>query len=248
MTGITGVALAADQAVNATKLGGATVTATTSVTFPPTCTVATTTGAVGSVAGNVSGDVVGNIGGDITGNVNGTVTLHATANDTIVAGAVWDAATVTYGAAGSYGLVVETNLDAAVSSRMATYTQPTGFLAAVFDAGTVANTTNITGGTITTVTTTGTCTTNTDMLTAAAVNAEVVDALSVDTYAEPTGAPASTDALATKIGYVYMALRNKIDVDSGFKEFYDDAGNVEWKKVVADSGTNYSEAKGIAGP
>lgn len=44
------------------------------------------------------------------------------------------------------------NIDAAVSSRMATYTQPTGFLAATFPSGTVANTTNITAGIITTVT------------------------------------------------------------------------------------------------
>jgi hypothetical protein len=43
------------------------------------------------------------------------------------------------------------NLDATVSSRMATYTQPTGFLAATFPA-TVASTTNITAGTITTAT------------------------------------------------------------------------------------------------
>lgn len=42
------------------------------------------------------------------------------------------------------------NLDAAVSTRMATYTQPTGFLAATFPT-TVASTTNITAGTITTV-------------------------------------------------------------------------------------------------
>lgn len=41
------------------------------------------------------------------------------------------------------------NLDAAVSSRMATYTQPSGFLAATFP-GAVASTTNITAGTITT--------------------------------------------------------------------------------------------------
>jgi hypothetical protein len=44
-------------------------------------------------------------------------------------------------------------LDAAVSSRMATYTQPTGFLAATFPAGTVANTTNITTATGITVST-----------------------------------------------------------------------------------------------
>lgn len=44
-----------------------------------------------------------------------------------------------------------TNLDTTITSRMATYTQPTGFLAATFPSGTVANTTNITAGTITTV-------------------------------------------------------------------------------------------------
>lgn len=43
------------------------------------------------------------------------------------------------------------NLDVAVSTRMATYTQPAGFLAATFPSGTIANTTNLTAGTITTV-------------------------------------------------------------------------------------------------
>lgn len=62
--------------------------------------------------------------------------------------------TVSGNVTGSVGSVVgltASNLDAAVSSRMATYTQPTGFLAATFPA-TVASTTNITAGTITTVT------------------------------------------------------------------------------------------------
>lgn len=44
------------------------------------------------------------------------------------------------------------NLDTTVSSRMATYAQPAGFLAATFPAGTVASTTNITAGVITTAT------------------------------------------------------------------------------------------------
>jgi hypothetical protein len=47
---------------------------------------------------------------------------------------------------------LNTSLDVAVSSRMATYAQPTGFLAATFPGGTVANTTNITAGTVTTTT------------------------------------------------------------------------------------------------
>lgn len=65
--------------------------------------------------------------------------------------AIWDALTSALTTVGSIGKLLVTNLDAAISSRMATYTQPTGFLAATFPV-TVASTTNITGGTITTVT------------------------------------------------------------------------------------------------
>ncbi len=54
------------------------------------------------------------------------------------------------GAVGSVTGLTASNLDTTVSSRMATYTQPTGFLAATFPT-TVASTTNITAGTITTV-------------------------------------------------------------------------------------------------
>jgi hypothetical protein len=57
------------------------------------------------------------------------------------------------GAVGSVTGLTAANLDVAVSTRMATYTQPTGFLAATFPGGTIANTTNITAGTIATVTT-----------------------------------------------------------------------------------------------
>src|SRR3990167_6139668 len=56
------------------------------------------------------------------------------------------------GSVGSVTGLTASNLDATISSRMATYTQPTGFLATTFPAGTVANTTNITAGTITTAT------------------------------------------------------------------------------------------------
>lgn len=56
------------------------------------------------------------------------------------------------GAVGSVTGLTAANLDTTISSRMATYTQPTGFLAATFPAGTVANTTNITAGTVTTAT------------------------------------------------------------------------------------------------
>jgi hypothetical protein len=65
--------------------------------------------------------------------------------------AVWDALTSALTTVGSIGKRIADNLDAAITSRMATYTQPTGFLAASFP-GSVASPTNITAGVITTVT------------------------------------------------------------------------------------------------
>lgn len=81
----------------------------------------------------------------------------ATADRTLVvdAAGLADANTVKIGPSGSgtaqTAVDAGARLDATVSSRMATYTQPTGFLAATFPT-TVASTTNITAGTITTVT------------------------------------------------------------------------------------------------
>ena len=83
-------------------------------------------------------------------------------------------------------------------------------------------------------------------LSAAQVNAEVLDVLNVDTFAEPTGVPAATDTLVTKLGYLYMALRNRVDVTSTKKTFYDDAGTAEWEKDLSDNGTTYSESEGNA--
>ena len=80
----------------------------------------------------------------------------------------------------------------------------------------------------------------------AEVNAEVDTALATTTYAEPTGVPPSTDSLSDKIGFVYMALRNKVLVSATKKQFHDDAGNVEWEKDLADDGTDYTESEGNA--
>lgn len=74
------------------------------------------------------------------------VTVNALNADVITA------ASIAAGAITSSEAPALANLDAAITSRMATYTQPTGFLAATFPTGTIANTTNITAGTITTAT------------------------------------------------------------------------------------------------
>jgi pimeloyl-ACP methyl ester carboxylesterase len=57
--------------------------------------------------------------------------------------AIWDALTSALTTVGSIGKLIVDNLNATITSRMATYTQPTGFLAATFP-GTVASPTNIT--------------------------------------------------------------------------------------------------------
>lgn len=86
---------------------------------------------------------------DHSGTVGSTAEALAAAGS---AGDPWGTALPGAYGAGTAGKIVGDNLNATITSRMATYTQPTGFLAATFPAGTVANTTNITAGTITTVT------------------------------------------------------------------------------------------------
>jgi hypothetical protein len=120
---------------------GATVTARRSIDGP---TQAACTGTV-SECGNGQ-YVLAASQADTNGNNIGYLFTATGAVPTAV-GIVTTAANP-YDAAG-FGL---SRLDAAVTTRMATYTQPTGFLAATFPAGTLANTTNITAGTITTVT------------------------------------------------------------------------------------------------
>lgn len=84
-------------------------------------------------------------------------------------------------------------------------------------------------------------------LSAAEVNAEVLDVLSVDTFGEPvttTSAPIVTETLARKLGVVYSALINRLDVTSAAKSFYTSTGGISWSKALSDDGVTYSEAQG----
>ena len=76
-------------------------------------------------------------------------------------------------------------------------------------------------------------------LSAAQVNAEVVDALATDTYAEPgQGAPAATAALSAKINYLYKAWRNKKEQTATLWTLYNDDGTTAGQKsTVSDDGT-----------
>lgn len=82
------------------------------------------------------------------------------------------------------------------------------------------------------------------------VNAEVVDALNVDTYAEPgQEAPGATVSLAKKINYLYKFLRNKITQTSTTLSVYNDAETVvDQKATVSDDATTYTRGEIETGP
>lgn len=83
------------------------------------------------------------------------------------------------------------------------------------------------------------------------INTEVSDVIKTDTISEMAQqAPPATPTMEEAVMYIYMALRNRLDVDTtaGFKEFYNDAGTVIHKKAISDDGNIYTEAESETGP
>lgn len=82
------------------------------------------------------------------------------------------------------------------------------------------------------------------------VNAEVVDTLNIDTYAEPAqGAPGATISLAAKINYLYKSWRNrKTQTATTWSLYNDDATTVDHKSTVADDGVTASKTEIATGP
>jgi hypothetical protein len=78
----------------------------------------------------------------------------------------------------------------------------------------------------------------------AEVNAEVVDALSVDTYAEPSSVPAATSSLASKIAYLFTAKRNKVTQTATTTLLRNDAdsGTIA-TTTVSDDGTTFTKGE-----
>jgi len=89
-----------------------------------------------------------------------------------------------------------------------------------------------------------------DTLSLANINAQVVDCLSTDTYAEAAqGAPAATASLAAKLGFLYKNFRNKKTQTSTTWNLYDDAGTtVDHKATVSDDGVTFTKGEIGTGP
>ena len=92
----------------------------------------------------------------------------------------------------------------------------------------------------------GTGVTGFNDLSAAQVNAEVLDVLNTDTFAQPSGVPTATVSLAEKIGRLYQALTSELAVTATALTFFAHGGAALWKKTIADDGTTYSETDALA--
>jgi len=73
-----------------------------------------------------------------------------------------------------------------------------------------------------------------------------VELLTTTAHAEPTDVPAANEAPIDKLGYLFMALRNKVTVTATKKTFYDDGDNAEWEKDLSDAAGTYTETEGNA--
>ena len=82
------------------------------------------------------------------------------------------------------------------------------------------------------------------------VNAEVLDVLNVDTFAEPgQGSPSATNSIIEKIRYIYKWMRNKKDNNGTTNRFYaDDGTTVDQKQTTAESGGTVTVGEITTGP
>ena len=258
---LTGTTIATTQKVDIETIKTNPVVNAGTVTFPTTATLASTTNITAGTVTTATNLTNAPTAGDFTA-VMKTSLNAATPSVTVSdktgfslssAGiqAIWDALTSALTTVGSIGKLLVDNINATISSRMATYTQPTGFLAATFPT-TVASTTNITGGTITTVTNLTNAPTSGDLTATmkTSVNAEVLDVLNTDTFAEPAqGTPGATISLAAKLGFLYKAWRNKTtQTATTYSLFNDDAATVDHKSTTSDDATTFTKTEITTGP
>jgi hypothetical protein len=81
-------------------------------------------------------------------------------------------------------------------------------------------------------------------LTQAQVNAQVLDVLSVDTFAELSAPPAATSSLKDKITWLFMYARNKVTQTAAQRKLYrDDGTTVAGTSGTTDDGTTFTKGE-----
>jgi hypothetical protein len=176
---------------------------------------------VASVQGNVTGSVA-SVGGNVGGNVTGSVGSVASGGIT--------AASIATGAIDADALAADAGTELAT---------------AVWAAGTreLSSGNNI-------VLAKGTGVTGFNDLSAAQVNAEVVDAVGVDTLSQLTqAAPTATPTMRTALMQLYMWNRNKTTETTSQASLYDDAGTtVLQKAAISDVASVFTKDEIASGP
>lgn len=216
---------AGNMKTDALAMGGATVTAEGAGVSVPT-TLASRT--------NITGGTI-----TTTTNVTNGVTLAASAVQ-----AIWDAAVSALTTVGSIGKRIVDYLTGAVAldSTVAKASNLATLQTSVDDLPTNAELATALGTADDAVLAAIAALNN---LSAAAVNAEVVDVLRTDAGTEVSSVPSATATIAAQIQYLFQALRNQVDITATAKKVHTTAGAVVSTKTLSDDGTTYSEAKAV---
>ena len=81
-------------------------------------------------------------------------------------------------------------------------------------------------------------------ISAAAVNAEVLDVLNVDTFAEPAAIPAATASLVDKLSWIYTLNRNKLTQTATTLTVRNDADGADIAaSTVSDDATTFTRGE-----
>jgi hypothetical protein len=82
------------------------------------------------------------------------------------------------------------------------------------------------------------------LATPADVNAQVLDVLSVDTFAELSAPPAATSSLKDKITWLFMYARNRVTQTALARTLYrDDTTTVAGTSATSDNGTTFTKGE-----
>ncbi len=76
------------------------------------------------------------------------------------------------------------------------------------------------------------------------VNSEVLDVLTVDTFAEPSGVPAATASIVDKLGWMQLKTRNKMEQTNTTQSYKNDADTLTVSTAsVSDDGTTFTKGE-----
>ena len=267
-----------DGAITAAKIAS---DAITDAKVASDVTIASVTGAVGSVTGNVGGNVVGSVA-SVTAPVTAGTVSDKTGYALSGAGiqAIWDALTSALTTVGSIGKRLVDNIDATISSRsshtaanvrteidsnstqLAKLGTPAGasvsadvaaiksetaaILADTGTDGVAVASGSKTGYSLASDQSAVTVGTVNDLGATARsrVNAELLDVLNVDTFAEPSSVPAATSTLVAKLQWLFALARNKMTQTSTTQTLRNDADSASiGTSTVADNGTTLTRGE-----